>query len=528
MRKVKDIEFEFPLTNFTITVVAECQRDGIFHKQVIFTKDNQKSRMMVMTVEDQWKDFQNFLTGAGRYFWKGTPEDLRNLWQYIDATQPIKMVFEPEYIGCQEDGLFLFENIAIKDGKTIFPDDTGTFWLGKEGIKPRSISVSKTDSSDGLPYISYETPISIEEIRDKLSDSMGLIHASTALSWCASVLYMDEVFDKYNCFPFLFITGKRRSGKSTIGEWLTNLFGFTNSGKMWADTTPVGMSRLLAYQSSLPLWIDEFRNDTRNLQKINMLRNVYQRQSSGKGVKSDFGVRFAPIRGTCIITGEETPNDNALMSRCIPIEMVESTRTDKSSKIFDWFTQRRIEMSNFTYQVLKNKPLNTKEYIQKLAEYKTDLASIVSDDRASINSAIVAAGYYILFGEDKNFARGITLKTKEDKQNVEEEGIVQRFFEDASAMEHAGILRNKYWQFKDEMLYIYFQGLYNEWAIYYKRVNNIEPFKLQSLRNYLKQEPGFISASVNHRFDAQDSSVKSCMKFQVSELKDYMANLPKT
>ena len=65
-----------------------------------------------------------------------------------------------------------------------------------------------------------------------------------------------------------------------------------------------------------------------------------------------------------------------------------------------------------------------------MSEYKDDLATVV-DDRAAINSAALAAGHFILFGEDKNFLNSPITETTTDKDTLEEESIVNVFFDDA-------------------------------------------------------------------------------------------------
>lgn len=524
-RKMGDVEFDFPITNFTIEILSNHHREGKILREIVLIKGNHRSRPILIEPEEQWKDFQVFLSSIGQYVWRGKPQDLVTLWEYLYISQTTKTVFEPDYIGMQNDGTFLFENIAIKDEKVIYPDNTGTFWDGEEGIKPRSLSISKTDSNEGLPFISTNTIIDINDIAERLAISIPRQDARIALSWCASVLYMDEVFEKFNCFPFLFITGKRRSGKTTIAEWLMYLFGFESAGRTWADTTPVGMSRLLSYYSNLPVWLDEYRNSARDMTKINILRNVYNKQSSGKGVKADFGVRYTPIRGTCLITGEETPSDSALLSRCISIELAESSRTIEREQNFNWFQANRQKLSNFTFQILRTRAGARAEYLSKLSEYKSELSKSF-DERSAANNAVIAAGHFILFGEDIDFAKNLVNKAVIDRETIEEEAMTQTFFNDVAAMYHGNQLKAPYWAVTDEHLFIYFQGLYGEWAVYFKKIRGYEPFKLQSLRSYITQEPGFIATGINHRLGTEaGGSVRSCIQFDKNNIPPYIKQL---
>ncbi len=81
---------------------------------------------------------------------------------------------------------------------------------------------------------------------------------------------------------------------------------------------------------------------------------------------------------------------------------------------------------------------------------------------------------------------------------------------------------NKYWHVSDGKIYLYFHGLYNIYARDYQSRHREAPFKADAIRNYLKDEPGFISVSYPHRL--RDGLCK-CVVFSDSDSPDFVKDL---
>lgn len=511
------------LSNFIITIVASHYREDGIYREIVFTQGAHKSGKFLIAPDAMHDRFKSFLSSCGNYCWWGNTIDLTNMWNYLYQRDTGKVIYEPDCIGWQEQyKIFMFENVAFRGDQILLPDSEGTYWLDGKGIRPRSLNITKSDSVEGVPSIETVDKINIATIREMLRDTMEPSHADQCLGWCASVLFMEEIFHHFGHFPFLFISGKRGTGKSTIAQWLTYLFGLDGSGRMWSDTTQVAIGRYLSYYSSLPMWLDEYRNDAKYSFKNGMLRDVFNRHVAGKGNRQGFGVREDRIRGTVIVSGEETPQDNALLTRCIIIPM---SKHHRKINRFNWFSENRLLLSSFTFQILKDKPLNVDKYIKSLFANKESLSRLGFDERLAINKAIVATGFEILFGEDKSFASSLVETTQLDAKDQDEESAISVFFNDVAALMFSKSISENYIINKDGFLYIYFHGLYNEWAIDYRQRRGEPPFKLQSLRGYMTDEPGYLSSSINTRMS--DGSVRSCVKFKIDEANNYIRQLIK-
>lgn len=523
-------DWDEEISNFTLKIVATHDTfDGIVRELQIVNEFGKSRVFSAIRPEDMMGNdsFATFCAAHGNFVWKGRKEDLYAIWEFEFLNDSGRHIVEPDCIGwLPEDKIWIFGNVAFieenKEVKEMRPDDQGIFWTEKQGYKPVPLGVmsGKNPIAEGIPYLSMHQ-CNFNEIKSKLAESIGEFEATTCLGWAFSVIMMEEIFKLYGCFPFLFITGRRRSGKSTVAEWMMNLFGLENTGKQAADTTPVAVQRYMSYYSSLPFFLDEYRNDAKVTIKNGLLRNAYNRQSAGKGMKSEFGIREAKVRGTIIIAGEETPADNALLTRCVVVQVSETTRKVNN---FDWFVKNRPRLSTFAYSILKDKSKLMSKYLARLAEDKTEIAEVTKDDRLAINKAVVSAGAWCLFGENPEFSKSFLDELQEVKRDQEAESAVSMFFEDLRALSFdKSIQLHKYWDVSDGRIYLYFHGLYNIYSRDYQARRREAPFKADAIRNYLKDEPGFVSSSVNHRVNNEGTC--RCVVFTESAAPDFIRDL---
>lgn len=519
-------EWDEIISNFVIDVIAtHLTAQGIV-REIEFTNEfGQKSSSVSITAEEMYgsDSFGSFCLNKGNFIWRGRREDLANIWESEFLEDDGRYITELDHIGdINSEKLFVFGNVAFSDDGQLRPDTNNIFWNGKRGIKPMSIDVSgRKEDLLGIPYLSLKQ-FKAEQLRENLIKAVGETEAKLCLGWCSSVLFMGQMFNEAGCFPILFLTGKRSSGKSHVAKWLMHFFGIETEGIQAQDTTPVGLQRYLGYYSSLPVFVDEYRNNDKVTNKNGVIRNTYNRQSAIKGIKSDFGVRVAPIRGTMIIAGQELPRDNAIMTRSIVVQVTEAKRSLDNP--FNWFTKNKPLFSNVAYQILGNLKDNKNRFVQKYHEAK-DYFSTISDDRKASNYGCVAAGYYVLFGDDQSFAVSMSDEVKRVNVEIEADEESMVFWEDILALKHSGAIDKQYWVVEGDNLFVYFQGLYNLWAEDYARRNREPAFTASSLLAIIKNEKYYIEQPRDSRRKTLGTSQQRCICLDITKAPDAVKDM---
>lgn len=524
-----------PISNFIMKILATHETTAGIMREIVFVGENGKHSSSFTASADDIANIRNFTTfcfAKGNFVWRGLQEDLMTIWEdeFLMMDEG-RHIIEPDHIGwIESEKMWVFGNVAIdREGKELRPDKGHTFWVEKKGIKAVSLAVGVSDKSiiaDGVPCLST-VEFSIETVIQKLADAIGENEAKQCLGWVTAVLFLEDVFERYGSFPFLFITGKRGSGKSTVAEWLMNFFGLENAGKMASETTVVALQRYMSYYSSLPVFVDEYRNTDQVKYKTGMLRNAYNRQSAGKGTREGWGVREAKIRGTVLISGEETPEDNALMTRCIPIMLYATNRAPSSAENFNWLRANRMKFSWHTLNILKNKKQLMEKFFSVFEKARKYFVAEGRDERTAINYSTIAAGYSVAIGvEDEDFAKWISAETARVQSEFDEEQSTEVFWEYLSAMRTKGVIDGKYWDRGTwngvPAYFLYFEGAYNEFSQEFRKTRGSVPFKKSAVRAYLKEEPGFLEMRCHH---AVKGHVKSCIAFEIAKAPVMLRNL---
>lgn len=520
-REKGKMRWDEEISNFVIKVVATHDTQEGMRRSVEFVSESGKTSG-TFTIDPKEmatsEAFRVFCISRGDYIWRGSLEDLLTIWESEFLLQDEgRTIRESDHIGWmdKEKG-WLFQNVFIKeDGELMLPDKDGIFWIEKQGIKPVPLSSDeKRSSTDGIPALYMgQNAIDIKEVHEKFAESIGYGEASLMVGWITAVAFLEEVFSVCNSFPFLFVTGQWQSGKSTIAEFVANFFGIENAGKAISQTTAVAIQRCLAYYSSLPVYLDEYRNSKEIVQgKNGFLRNAYNRQSSGKGTKTSYhSVREARVRGTLIIAGEETPKDGALWSRFITLYI---SKQNRQKQHYKWLMSNRFRFSSHFFTVLKNKKSMTPKFLSAFEEKKEMFVRQGLDDRVAFNYAAVVAGYEVVLGQmDLDSLDGLITKTQDMQAEFQEERAVAVFLDDLAALKTRKLVGPDYWCIDDGKIFLYFHGLHQVWAEQYRKSRGEEAFKEASIRAYLKEEPGYLESNVFKRINGEP---KKCISFDLA------------
>lgn len=518
------VETEEPISNFVIDILASYfSSEGCLRHMRFVNQYGEKSDSFIMTPADMAGpgEFKKFCFGKGNYVFEGSGTDLTEIWKYELARDSGDIIYTPEVIGEIKPGLWLFGNVAIKnhlqkgseddlpdmdmglgmyeDGmkysEVYAPDDDGVFWIDGYGYKPQSLAMGPKgeQSMDAIPSlkVSDDPKELILEVAEKLREGVGGYSAYMGIGWVVATIFSRVIFQEFKSFPFLFPHGKREAGKSTFMRWIMAFFGLETEGTSIAESTQNYIMRTLAYHSSLGVWFDEYRNEQRVTQKDGYLRSAYNRQMSGKGIKSDFGARSYTVRSTVAISGEELPRDNGLFTRTIPLQ-ISANRRDREH--YDWLNRTSEKFSGFVYHLIVNYPYYAPKVVKAIREMKSALVEQNITDRTAENWAICAAAFDVTVKRDPEFIKWVFKECQEVRQAAEDEHMLAQFWSDVSVLESDGILNLehfKVWEYEN-LLAFWNTGVYNKWAEYYRKRTGREPFEKNSIDRYLQDEPYFV------------------------------------
>ena len=483
-------------------------------------------------------EFKAWINSCGGFVFHGTQEDLDNILELEYNEASGREVRRPQEIGLLRNEarpVWLFQNCLIKEdtGAILTPDDEGIIWDGLEGFQARSIRESLTDdateSTGKIPSINLDPNIKfgMTELRDVVEKMEATLHnpgVKLAVGWAVACLFSEEIFKKFSCFPILFISGKRESGKTTLGQWIMSLLGLHEiSADPISSTTRAGMARNLSWYSSLGYWLDEYRNDKKIKALDGYLRNIYQKQASSKGTLGA-GIRSESVNAGLILSGEESPEDNALLSRCMPIHLAKGTR---GVSFYDEIEKLRSQnlLSRLMSEVLKRKRDLLPGVLENIQGAKERMIQKGVGERIAFNFACCSVPYYKVFIDHdiekcRSFMSWVVDEACKSEKEKESEHMLSIFMEDLVTIREN--LENHFSVYSvpnalkgRRQIALHFRSFYSEWTDHYRRKGN-EQFKAATMLEYIKEEPYYIADDKHKRIGPEKKGTR-CLILSLDE-----------
>jgi 5S rRNA maturation endonuclease (ribonuclease M5) len=508
--------FPVKLTNFTMKLRNIFVRGGDREREIIVTREDGKiSHPIVVSSESKisLKPFKTLLANASDASYYGQESDLTAIWEHVYKQTEEKLVHVPLLVGKLDefDG-WMFRDIFItNNGDIIKPDDEGIFWVNEKeriGIKPISLDVEnsgkRNQENADIPHLVSDwdederekfTQEFVTHLAKNLGDEgMALI----ILGWAKSNVYSNQIFKAINGFPFLHFSGTHGKGKSSLIKWILNLYNMEKPGY---HTLPqlksgVGFSRKIAYYSSLPVGLDEFRNSKDAQELFGSIRAWYNRSGRTMGIKDSFGVREQAVVSNFMFAGQDEFSDSATRERCIPIRISPHNRELKYS--WKWIESNKESLGVIGFHwIMESTKRRTKDVMAEWEKLDHLLADNKCPARKSKNWATVG-----LFGKEIgdrylpkfNFMEYLLKVTREDVEEFSQEAgddICDAFFrliEGIQAQENSR-LSGEHIKKEGNKLLIWFDEVFQ---IVTEERRLSREFTDRAIRNAIKEEPYFI------------------------------------
>lgn len=527
-RKKGDDSWDDVISNFVINIKNSCYTgEGVIRNIQLVNEFGEHSDTFVLEPGEMagTNEFKKFCFSKGNYIYKGNgTSDLNTIWEFEFSRDSGEIIYMPDKIGRINSGLWLFGNMAIKDGVVYRPDDDGVIWIDGKGYKPVSLYIGSRDEAteDAIPSL-YEGDINMNDVVEKIRECVGGYEAYVGVGWAIATIFSKDIFKKYKVMPILFPHGKRESGKSSFLRWIMRFFGIESDGTNLPETSQNYIMRALGYFSSLGVWFDEYRNELNVTKKDGYLRSAYNRQLSGKGTRHGFAARSYEVVGTITVAGEESPKDNGLFTRCCFIQFSSYKRDGKH---YDWLNAHANKFSRFTYDLIVNYNKYLPVIMEAIAELKKALTKLGISDRTAENWAIVAAPFYAIIKQDNDFIKWVNRICQEQKIAGETEHALNIFWNDVNFLYSKEKLTKDMIEISDKLLYVWLNGVYEEWSLHYKSKTGREPFDKNSVLKYLQEEPYFKeSRTVKINRKAKWGIVISLEKELPEALKELVENI---
>lgn len=369
------------------------------------------------------KFFRSKLMGCGKFVWNGTTSALDALFRSLIPANP-KIVLLRKTIGWDEEmECFFFDNCLVtKDGDIILYD--------KDNIVKYKDKFFKIESSVNRPKLVFapdDLNYSLDKIKilgERLHKNFAIPQTYLALSWFIACAYKPWIFSINRTFPILFIFGKKGSGKTRLVQWLMRIFYQERVDIVFQSSSKPGIRNQSAELPYLPIWIDEFRNDEKGKQYLDMLRGMYDHSQTIMSSNRPGKNMSFQLKSALVMSGEHIPDDEtgALNQRMITVHIPDRIPGTE----FEWLELEQNTFSGIFTFLLRNRekfvPRIVSEYEQILAKYRNrkDI-----HQRIAINYSLLHAVAKVVFGMDSDKLSAETVFAEINKEEEESNPIVE-------------------------------------------------------------------------------------------------------
>jgi hypothetical protein len=457
--------------------------------------------------------FKKKCMSLGSFQFTGGMKHLESVIAFESGREIGKKVYQPDHVGwirpseTRPGCVYLFENgMVTEHGQRLPMDKDGIAWQGLDGFQAVSLAQGEQERT-GIPRLWHED-IDPNKLIDDIQANFGGWHGvRLACSWLVASLFSHQLSLLYgSAFPLLFISGQQGSGKSTLCRWLCAMAGIHTEGSNYWSGTLVGFQRLASYYSSGPVWLDEYRNsqsDNSIKAKEGFLRGAYDGQSGAKGVRTPFGVRSAIVRGRIMLSGQDTPADQALLQRCIVIRLIQKQRTGEHYAELN----RQIEtFSGIIPELVKRFEQNKRKVVDEIEKFRKVLIAEGVDDRTAITYAIpVGIAEGIVRENDVDFYRSVIAQAKLSFASKEAEKPYRQFLQAMEVLELQEKVNGNCIRATNGGLAIHMNLAMQLWSEMLNRSKRDYPFKLETLYNEFEEAEILIAKTKSVRLKGGDA-----------------------
>lgn len=349
--------------------------------------------------------FDNAVTAHGNFLFNGGRKDFLKLRAFLfDKMGNGRKI---DVLGWQPEGFWCWNNlITIPGKKDIVPDNNGIFNF-KE-ISYYLPSANKIYANNVFRYegqkrfVVKQALVSFKIYTSKMME-VHREHAISGILFSVAALFQDIVVKELGNFPIYYLYGPPSTGKDQLAECMQSFFGVPQTAinlEGGASTLKAKIREFAQFSNSIG-HLSEYKRGDANTDGT--LKGLWDRRGYKRGnIETHVGTDSIPILSAAILTGNDYPDSESLITRLIWNEMTKNTFNDLDIKRYDELKDMSENgISSFSNEILQHRKLFKDNFRQKYRMFKENLKEKVKDVPSRIidNLSVLGATHSVLLNE---------------------------------------------------------------------------------------------------------------------------------
>ena len=371
------------------------------------------TRTLELSAEDlvSLPKFMTRVESAGNFQWKVSMQELTKLKSYLyDNTGTAVRIRQ---YGWQKRGFWAFGNGCIYENEWFPADKMGIVHLheAEKQLDNYYLQGASDIYAEDTSYFNFErkfimpeghSSITLPKFAEMMVEVFGN-NAKIGLCYLLASLFRDIITGYTTNFPLLNLFGPKGSGKSQLGITLMHFFTVGDDPINLKNTTPPGLSQILAQTCNALVHLDEYKN-TLDLRIIEIIKGAYDGVGRSR-LDMDRGkqVEKTPVDCGVIVGGQEMPTlDIAMFSRMIYLTF-DTTVHDREAK--DRFNHladiRKMGLQHLTQQIISHRRMFEAAFYETYNEVTNEIYDYIEndevEDRLWRNWVTLLTAYKVLY-----------------------------------------------------------------------------------------------------------------------------------
>lgn len=513
------------ITNFTIdgiNIINRVDTEEEYFEMIIRTKNNQiiKRRGSVLVFNDVRK-FRDFLNSSDLVF-RGNIDILIDLKEWCFKYKKRETTTAYDVGGIRK----------IND-EWLFVTSDGSF--NSDFVYDKSKIYYEDDKFSDFQFVELPTNEEVEAIHESLISFNKKEITYTVLGHVGAMLLNGKFKDLDIKLNHLAIFGEAGAGKSTIAEKIIMPLMNYEVKSNARDVTNFGFLKETSTNTTTPFFADEYKPSTfllkKNQELSNLLRNIYDGNSSIRGNKNLTTTKITPVRPLVVI-GEEGywQDETALIERSNIIYASKATRTAESLEHVNNLIKNKKILNKFGKLLVR---IVMQMDIEKFEGFRNNCKKIVPfRDRVlttfinTVQGLNVVRIAFKMYGIELDFSEGIDFVRKNIDDNVlsnstETKTQLEKMFELIDDMLSNKVNLNEALRVdkENEFIYLYVPVIYPLIRKYVRDYNLDE--NVLGKNDFVKQLKGSKYLLSDKAIPARvNGTVKKCYKLDLELIED--------
>lgn len=529
----------YDISNFSIEIIQHMQDEQFPMKLIRICNVHGVEKIFDVLSEkiNTLNSFKNVVTSYGNFSFSGSAAQHERLLRYLfDRMGTGRKI---DVLGWQAEGFWVWNNkIVIPGLREEAINSEGLFKYQNDSyyIPSANKNFEKNMYKYGAQkkFRSIPTEVSLPQYLKQLY-KVHRGHAITGILFGIGSLFQDIVVSCTGFFPILFYFGPASTGKDNICEAIQSFVGQPQTAIQLegSASTIKAQIREFAQFSNGISQLSEYKRG--NPQVDGIIKGLWDRRGYKRGsIESKVAVDEVPIISSTLLTGNDSPDAEALITRLIWEEMKVQEFSDEAkasynklkdmcrrgvSGISDWLLHKRVVFQEHFLEVYREKKrlLSEREAIKGVPVRMIDNLAVLY----AVYGIFEREGIFPFWQEDME--RHFDSLIENQRRKIESDSVYQRFWD--CFMVCMRLTQGERLQVDTNLraeggsIYFNFSTVYSivqrQWFVQYREQ---APGKSE-MRRQLREDSSYMGEEKSIRINTNINSPTSAMKIDIGKLR---------